>query len=336
MAKAVHGEYGAFTTKNSVRYQYRNKLISDKAIPPEVVALLNKQLGYTPKEETAKFPRPSEEELARMRVESNEVPAHLLKDEPPLAPEDFEEPADPETPVSDATGTPLPRSDEPDNRSERHKREEIESVLLTPERAKPELTSQEQVAHSPLQPTVDPDFLESVSIHTASIDDMAIALYNRFGLYTVYLNQLPEADEVNPLTGEQFTKYDLGVAYQAGIRAMNKGVPRPEVGRKTIDEGRAASANFKEAFVPAPTTMGEARRADSFEFRTSPQGTRTIPTTEVVHETGADGKIHAVQQDIPEGETGQFNGATAVYDAEEEEPLVQPNFSGKPVIRPNW
>lgn len=323
MAKAVHGEYGAFTTKNTVRYQKDNKLISEKAIPPEVVALLNKQLGYTPKEEPKApgFPPPTEEQKAQLRAESLQVPENLQRtdEEMALAASDFEEQPElteealrvveemMEPAPQDATGTPLPRTT------------------------------------APLRPTVDPvgqidpDFLESVSIHTAPIDSIARALYERFGLYSVYLGQLPEADEINPLTGEVFTKYHLGIAYQAAIRVQNRGIPlAAEDGRKAIDDGREASANFKDTFVPIPQTMADARRADSFEYRTSPQGTRSIATTEVTHETDENGVVHAVQREIPEGETGKFNGARARYDKEEEEPLVEPNFGGKPIIRPNW
>jgi hypothetical protein len=304
MAKAAFGDYSAFTTKNSVRYQLHNKLISQSDVPAEVVGYLNKQLGYEPKPVEApvqKFPRPTEEQLAKMRAESLEVPEHLQRQEP-LTPEDFSTEDIAELLPADSNGNePLPRTD------------------------------------TPARPVVEPDFLESVSIHTATLADIAEALYNRFGIYSVYLGSLPQADEINPLTGEVFSKYHLGIAYQASIRAQHTGVAERanEQGRKDIDAGRAASENFLDTFVPAPATMAEARRADSFEYRTSPQGTRSQAATEVVHITDENGIVHAVQREIPAGSTGEFNGAKAQYDAEEDQPLVVPQF-GKQVIRPNW
>lgn len=319
MAKAAFGDYSAFTTKNSVRYQLHNKLISQSDVPAEVVGYLNKQLGYEPKPVEApvqKFPRPTEEQLAKMRAESLEVPEHLQRQEP-LTPEDFSTEDIAELLPADSNGNePLPRTDTP----------------------APVISGVEQrIAEELKQLPVTPDFLESVSIHTATLADIAEALYNRFGIYSVYLGSLPQADEINPLTGEVFSKYHLGIAYQASIRAQHTGVAERanEQGRKDIDAGRAASENFLDTFVPAPVTMAEARRADSFEYRTSPQGTRSQAATEVVHITDENGIVHAVQREIPAGSTGEFNGAKAQYDAEEDQPLVVPQF-GKQVIRPNW
>lgn len=297
MAKAIFGEFGAFTVKNGIRYTQNNRMVGADAIPAEVQVYLKRQLGIetVAEQPEPKFPRPSEAELAAMRAASAAKEAALSR-------EDFDT-GEPEAPkMSEEQAAQLPRTDEP--------------VRLP----------------------VETDYLEQISIHTADIRDIAHALYERFGLYSVYLGQFPEADEINPLTGEPFTKYHLGIAYQSAIRAQNTGLLHraPEEGRKQINAGREASAHFQESLVPVPMTMGEARRADSFDYRTSPQGTRSVATTEVIHETGEDGVVRAIRQDIPAGETGQFNGATAQYDADEDEPLVQPNFSGKPIIRPNW
>lgn len=306
MAKEVFGEYSAFTTKNSVRYQKNNKLVSETELPPEVVAYLNKQLGYTkpvavespalsptPIPVEQKFPMPTEEEKARMREESLRVPENLMRAEALVVQEE-----------------PLTDND-------------FDAEVL------PDL---EVVIEDPMS-----EFMESVSIHTASLSDMVQAMYERFGIYSVYLARFPVMDEINPLTGEIFTKYHLGIAYQAAIRAQHSGVltKAPEAGRVLMDEGRAASANFQ--VDPVLNTMGEARRANNFDFRTSVRGTEAIATTEIVHELQPDGSVRAVTRPI-ENPTlgGTVNGAVSRYDAEEDELLVQPNFSGKPVIRPNW
>jgi len=312
MAKVSHGEYGAFTTPNGIRFQRNNRLTSEKAVPLEVAALLKKQLGAAdpivnevPK--TPKFPMPSEEEKARLRAESLQVPPELQR-----TPEQMVEATPPELGIVDTTTaeTPLTKDDFVDN--------------YNPE--EPTTT---------LEPSVDADFLEQVSIHSASVFDIAEALYNRFGIYSVYLDRLPEADEVNPLTGELFSKYHHGIAYQASIRAKNQGTihRNPEMGRKMVDEGRAASADLPLDTQPA--TMGEARRTNAFAYRTSPRAQQAEPKSEIIHVRQPDGTIVAERRDIPEGEVGQANGANQRYDKDEDQPLVEPAF-GKQVIRPNW
>jgi hypothetical protein len=319
MAKVVFGEYAAFVTQGGVRFQKDKKLIGEKSVPPEVVAYLYKRLGVEPK--APKFAPPTEAEKAKLRAESLETPPELER-----TPEEMEAarnipvevPQEPAPVVDPLTEDDFDTPDEP----------------LEPTPAEAPLPS-EELPNKDAQ-VVDSTFLESVSIHTAPLEDIAEALYNRFGLYSVYLGRLPAADEVNPLTGETFTKYHLGIAYQAAIRAQNSGILNrsPEVARAKLDEGRAASANMQ--VDPVARTMGDARRENSFAFRTSVRASDTNPRTEVVHEKGADGLMHAVQREIPAGETGISNGANAKYDKEEEEMLVEPNFSSKKVIRPDW
>lgn len=306
MAKAVFGEYAGYTTPGGVRYQKNNKLISVKAVPPEVVAYLNKQLGAEPK--APKFPKPSPEQLAKMREDSLKVPDELARSDAEMAAarpnEPIVTPSEPLTPEDFAD--PIPDDDT------------IEAVASA-------IPTQE----------VDPDFLESVSIHTASLQDIAEALSARFGIYTVYLRKLPVPDEINPLTGERFTKYHQGIAYQAAIRAQNQGIldRNPEQGRAQIENSRAASENFQ--VDPVAQTMGEARRQDTFAYRTSVRANEPTPATEIKHMMGTDGQMHAVQVPIAPGQTGEFNGASARYDKEEEEVIVEPSM-GKQVIRPNW
>jgi len=326
MAKVVFGEYAAFVTQGGVRFQKDKKLIGEKSVPPEVVAYLYKRLGVEPK--APKFAPPTEAEKAKLRAESLETPPELER-----TPEEMEAarnipveaPQEP-APVVD----PLTEDDfdTPEVATEIVSSSTDETVIADPP-APEELPNQDAQV-------VDSTFLETVSIHTAPLEDIAEALYNRFGLYSVYLNRLPAADEINPLTGETFTKYHLGIAYQAAIRAQNSGILNrsPEVAKAKLDEGRAASANMQ--VDPVARTMGEARRENSFAFRTSVRASDTNPRTEVVHEKGADGLMHAVQREIPAGETGINNGANAKYDKEEDEILVEPNFSGKKVIRPDW
>ena len=185
----------------------------------------------------------------------------------------------------------------------------------------------------------EPDFLESISIYTADLKDIAHALYDRFGIYTVYLGELPRADEINPLTASPFTKYHLGIAYQAAIFAQNQGLldRTPEEGRKAMDAGREASANFQ--VDPVPLTMADNRQANSFAFRTSVRGTQTQAATRIEHVVGDDGQLHAVQVPVTNSEGEEnLNGVGTRYDREQEELIVEPPMSmgARPIIRPNW
>lgn len=315
MTKAVFGEYAAYTTPGGARFQNRNKLVSEKSIPPEVVAYLKKQLGEEPKAPEPKFPMPTEEQKAKMRAESLQVPPELQVEEPAgvdvtdqLDASDFDDPV-PTDEVIEAVASVIP--------------EPTPDVVPTP--------SDPDIATA----GVDPDFLESVSIHTAPLQDIAEALYNRFGIYTVYLRKLPVPDEINPLTGENFTKYHQGIAYQAAIRAENQGIldRNPEQGRAMLNQIADVSANMP---IDTPAqTMGEARRENSFAFRTNVAATQEVATTEIKHMLGADGLMHAIQVPIPQGQTGEANGAKGRYDAEEDEIIAEPQM-GRQVIRPNW
>lgn len=310
--KVSFGEYSAFTTKNNlVRYQKDGRLISENAVPTEVVAFLNKKLA-----EVIKFPMPSEEEKKRLREESLKVKPELQRD-----------PAEGQSPSSPLEAERLAF--------------EAQAEEAVPD-FNPPLTDDQiaEIAESTVgtddpQSNAEADFLEQVSIHTATIQDIAEALFDRFGLYTIYLNRQPEHDEINPLTGETFTKYHLGIAYQAAIYAKNKGIlARPaELNKQSLEAGREAHKGFQ--VDRAPQTMAEARQANSFDYRTSVGATRVEPTTEIVHERGEDGIVRAVQRPIPAGQTGEFNGAKGRYNAEEDQYLVEPQF-GRQVIRPDW
>ena len=334
MAKVVHGEWAAFHTQGGIRFQHNNKLISEKAVPPEMVSYLKEKLGSVVKENPVqeqpvqKFAPPSEEEKARLRAESLAVKPELERsDEEMAAARDTLTGADFDVPVNDAEAQGMEMvAENPELYTQPLDAAGLEPLPRTAEPAG-------------LHPVPDTDFLDSISIHTASLKDIAEALYNRFGLYTVYLDSLPVGDEINPLTGEPFNKYHLGIAYQAAIRAQNSGILTrdPEMNRKALDQGRDASANFQDQFVPVPQTMGEARRADSFDYRTSVRGTQSVPTTVTEHVVGEDGVMRAVTREMTAQEQQNYtpNGATSVYDPGEDEPLVRPSM-GKQVIRPNW
>ncbi len=332
MASAQFGEYAAYMTPGGIRFQHNKKMVSRKAVPPEVVDFLSKKLGVEEKPQ-AKHPMPTEEEKAKLRAESLQVPPELERTPEEMAehrpPAPVEEPPVPVDPLTEADFELPPVTDE-----------EVEAVAaagVIPQGDMPGVNVQEHPTDRAARETREDmsEFMEKVSIHTAPLEDIAQALYDRFGIYTVYLGRLPVNDEVNPLTAEAFTKYHLGIAYQAAIKAQSQGLLRqdPENHRRALDRNREAESNF-QTDTP-PQTMRDAREQNSFHFRTSVAGQRTEPTSEIVHEKGADGKMYAVRRDIPEGEIGKNNGANQRYDKEEDQLIVEPAF-GKKVIRPDW
>ena len=139
-----------------------------------------------------------------------------------------------------------------------------------------------------------------------------------------------------------FTKYHLGIAYQAAIAAANRGTldRQPELNRQNLDAGREASANFQDSFAPVPYTVGEARRANSFDYRTSVVGSSTVATTEIVHEKDpVTGELRAVQKEIPPEQRGRQSNAPSRMPRgdDEDEPLLEPPIFGtRPIVRPDW
>lgn len=317
MAKEVFAEYAAFDSRGGIRFMHKGKMISENAVPPEVVELLKHKIATQKEPEAPKFPRPTPEQIAQLKAESLQVPEHLRltpeeeatrfvpDNEAPLTPDDFDEPVD------------VPPVEEPVNL--------VPPEDLTPQRKEPTTAQKEATS----------DFLEQVSIHTAPLADMVQALYERFGIYTVWLEQMPEGDETNPLTGEQFTKYHLGIAYQAKIQARHRGLSDPSQSQKAMVQSRAAHENFQDQFEPIAHTLGEARAQDNFNYRTSPHGTRSVAATEIQHVLGEDGKMHAVQVPVPLSEHGGV--AQSRFDPKEEEQIVEPPiFGNKQIIKPDW
>lgn len=366
MSKEVFGEYAAFDSGKGIRYQKNNKLVSESAVPPEVVAYLNNKLNSQPQDTakpepptpTAKFPRPSEEELAKMRAESVK-PAPGLEltpeeeaqravvpppspevpvEQPPLDEGDFDDPQGYEPPT--AVNTPsLPNhatihadvSDEVRKHVEEHTPDYHEGFADASEAASPQ---------------IDPDYMEQVSIYTAGIKDIAQALYDRFGIYTIWLNVTPQTDEVNPLTGEAFTRYHQGIAYQALVKARGSGFfNRPaEAGRDAMVEGRVAHENYMgnagDPRLSGVIAEPDATQADpsSFAHRTSPAANKEAQTHYISHEPDpVTGEMRAVQRAIPNAaqHSGKVNNSRQRFDANQDEMIVEPQF-GQQVIRPNW
>jgi hypothetical protein len=324
----VFGEYKGFLGKgDAVRYLKGNRLTSPNAVPAEVQAYITSQLKgrqptvlapaaapaqVVPDNSTRipvqKFPPPSEEEKARLRAESLQVKPELQltpAEEAQRAPDATFEPT-PEPNQNFITQEDFDGSYNPEDVEAAHEAREAVTPNTAPN---PEYFESGLPAPEMPTPVVDENFLESVSVYTAPLETLVQALYDRFGVYTAYLLKRPDPDEINPLTGEMFTKYHLGIAYQAAIRVENNPaiIQMADTNMAAIKEGRYASAHVRESFVPQATTMDEHRDINSFDYRTSVEGQR-------------DRMRNAGQRPDPDGSGEQ---------------IVEPMF-GKQVIRPNW
>lgn len=307
--KETFGEFGAFVARGGgIRFQKNNRLIKESAIPPEVADFLRKKLNVP---RVAAEPTQTPEPV-HIPVQDDTSPV----DEVPLTPADFEEPVGSEEPVDSNGNPPLP--------------------------SKPELTRADEPVMEPRQPDEN-DYLEQVSIHTASLADMAQAMFDRFGIYSVWLGRYPQPEEVNPLTGHPITNYERGVAYQAAVRAENQGLKDPTIFRRSLDESIVAQANFDKSFEKPANTMDEKKAADNFDWRTSVEsGLQTPQDTPLEHYTDKDGEVHARRAGANSGEQVGVSESGSVTQAHssndgisDDEPTAEPQI-GKKVIRPVW
>lgn len=150
------------------------------------------------------------------------------------------------------------------------------------------------------------------SIFDASIDDLAMALYERFGFYTVFLKKEPQDGDVNPMTGVPMTRYDRGVAYTAYNRMVMQGAIKDtadlEMQKLDTDNGRAVS----EQYQSDPASFNRHRDNSSFAYRTSVEGANNHP----------DGRPDSNMK--------------STRHPEEEEMIAEPPLVAPPIIRPNW
>lgn len=315
MAKVTFGEWAGFITKGTVRFQKNNRLVSESSVPPEVVVFIKKKLI-----------KPTPVEVAEAIIHNESVPVTSTEVLPPKL-----------GTVPDAIEVAQAQEILGD-----WNRQQTDPMAI----AMPTDTGS-NLEQAPIdEPIPEPqgdvaDFMESVSIHTATLEDIALALYERFGIYSVYLRKMPVSDEINPLTGETFTKYHLGIAYQAAIRAQHSNVlNNPELGRVRIDASRIASESRRDAFVGAPTTLREAKEQDSFAYRTSVRGSsgygQPSGKGEMVNIQDENGEIRSARLDPNEGSPSGMISVQPDGRFDLDEPLAEPPFRGKKIIRPDW
>lgn len=297
MAKVNFGEYGAFTTDRGIRFQ-KTENNKKKLVSEKDVPL---EVAALLKKNLGVTDEP------KKTLEPATPPTPIeITDANELAPDDFED-------VPDANGFPAPS----------------QPAQLNPI---PEGVSgkEEQDKNH-----VDVDYLEAISIHSAPIEAMAQALYERFGIYTVYLGRYPQPDEVNPLTAEAMTNYERGVAYQAAIRAEAKGLlsKDPTINKRALDNNLAAAANVRQSYAPVANNLDEAQAQNNFDWRTSVESTHAgRPDTTLEHYVDEFGNTRVRRS---------LNGATTRHVSDTEagsdgQPVSEPKIGGQPIIRPNW
>lgn len=309
--KANFGEWGAFDSGRGVRFQKtingKKTLVKEADVPVEVAALLKKNLGI-----------PTAEAKLTERFETPKVIPIKEDNTPDMSADDFEDENE------------LPRTDEPVLVSE------IVSEITAHAQKSPEFHEGYAEASEAMSPSVDASFLEQISIHTASLEDIAHALYERFGIYTVYLNRYPQPDEVNPFTAEPMTNYERGVAYQAALRSEARGLTRrpPELLKKQLDDNLEAANNIRKSYAPVPQDLDEAKKLNSFDYRTSVESTHDNDLPPLEHYVDEYGVTQVRRSETVNG-TSQRN-ADPDYKDHVDEPIVEPRMGGGQIIRPNW
>jgi hypothetical protein len=290
MAKTRFGQYGAFTTPSGgLRFQLitvvdgkeKTSLIKESSVPAEIVTQLERQLQAG--EDQVVQPDPVVEE-----------PKAFTPQPAPLAPTDFDDTPD-VAPEQFPPEVNAPLNTEPERNEWGNRLDGVQDPALPPL----------DTVTTPSAP------LEGTSIFDAPIEDMARALFERFGVYTVFLGRHPEADEISPLTAERMSNYDRGVAYQAATKALSQGKLGQSFETLRANQIRnKAGAQSAQLQPPAPVTPRRAGDGSSFAERTA------------VNFNGGENP----------------NGVVAVAD-EEGELIATPSINElnrNPLIRPRW
>jgi hypothetical protein len=80
-------------------------------------------------------------------------------------------------------------------------------------------------------------------IKSATIFELAQEMYQRFGVYTVFINQPPKDEDIHPFSGDIMTRYEVGLAYQKHNQVIAQGKLTRDYGAQYagIEASRQAS-----------------------------------------------------------------------------------------------
>ena len=215
-----------------------------------------------------------------------------------------------------------------------------ETMLKPPVESQPEVESHQEVENpttdaqqpptdatgEPLPRADEPVPTDEFSIHAAPLEDIARALYERFGVWTVFLGEFPKESDISPITSEIMTRYDRGVAYNAAKRANARGLLNRDLEASRLQMVEAPAYDS----TPAPRDFHTERQENSFAYRMSVESQRDrIPATRLEHYQDETGRTRV----------RRVNGATTVEPDGQygvDEPTVNPDLKGTPIIRPDW
>lgn len=335
MAKVEIGAYKAYTVGNGIRFMLNNRLIKEVEVPPELVQAFKTELGVKTEDAPSHFDQATSPEEQAKVVET---------DPTPLTAADFEEPVVSELP-------PIPQAP----MQQEVVSQQVAEVFAPPiqEQPVPATAFQPDVhdamvdGHYTVQPqppvmnVLPVEQAEPGSIHGASIWDMARAMYERFGVYTVWLKKDPEEGEISPLTGEAMPSYERGIAYQAMKRAVIQGrIDRFDY-EAMNQQKRISDVQRQQQMdqMQNPQTLTPNQNADvnNFDHRTSVRGANQFTETLGAIQHVVDpvtGEARSIRGEVPAPETR--SNMVSHRHPEEEEPLAEPNLNGVPIIRPNW
>jgi len=172
-------------------------------------------------------------------------------------------------------------------------------------------------------------------------------MFDRFGVYTIWLGRYPVDNEISPITGEPMPSYERGVAYTAAKRAFMQGRLTTinyegllESKRIADEQGRAIRQGYDQPVVQPTVEQNEA--ANNFDFRTSVKGANQSEPeiAPLIHVQDAQpGQMVVIRDPNWKPSSRTLNGVQSVNHPEEIEPLVQQPLNMRPgdaIIRPNW
>lgn len=150
----------------------------------------------------------------------------------------------------------------------------------------------------------------STGLKNATIFDLANEMYDRFGVYTVFINKVPRDNDIHPFSGEVMTRYEVGLAYQKHNQVVAQGKLTKDFGGQfaEVEASREASVTHrKEMQANAQMTPQDHEKENTFAYRTSVNGQNKRSTVT----------------------------KTRPNDPISEDATVEPDLRGK-TIRPEW
>lgn len=323
MAQQTFGAYSAYTVGNGIRFRLNNKLIKEAEVPREAVEYLKVSLGIPLAHVPTRFEKEMATATQKIEVQAP-VEAPLPLDSagyPPLEGQTF-----PAAPIVSEVSAPIIPQLEENQAVIIHQHTEmtenpflsgapLDAAINLGRAVEAHINAQAPtttIATDEVSSPVRPDLTAvqvpgEFTLLGASLEDLATAMFERYGIYTVFLGRHPEADEISPLSGERMSNYDRGIAYQAANRALVQGRLRGadyEQMKAERDQSWQSHLDYqKVSQTYQPPTFAQQRKENTFDYRTSVEGANQSASVSVTH-------------------------------PEEAEPLVQPGRPG--VIRPNW